>query len=148
MPISCPLTIGPLTAECPTERVQQVVDWLSLPADQRPDLVTLYFSVVDSASHTYGPTAPATLSAIVEVDRQIAVLWQAIESLNLREGTDINLMLVSDHGMSEVDPNLFIDTNTLPRPKALSASMAARGSRITSATLMQILTPCQARWIG
>ena len=99
------------------ERVQQVVDWLSLPADQRPDLVTLYFSVVDSASHTYGPTAPATLSAIVEVDRQIAVLWQAIESLNLREGTDINLMLVSDHGMSEVDTNLFIDTNTLPRPK-------------------------------
>ena len=99
------------------ERVQQVVDWLSLPADQRPVLVTLYFSVVDSASHTYGPTAPATLSAIVEVDRQIAVLWQAIESLNLREGTDINLMLVSDHGMSEVDPNLFIDTNTLPRPK-------------------------------
>ena len=99
------------------ERVQQVVDWLSLPADQRPDLITLYFSVVDSASHTYGPTAPATLSAIVEVDRQIAVLWQAIESLNLREGTDINLMLVSDHGMSEVDPNLFIDTNTLPRPK-------------------------------
>ena len=99
------------------ERVQQVVDWLSLPADQRPDLVTLYFSVVDSASHTYGPTAPATLSAIVEVDRQIAVLWQAIESLNLREGTDINLMLVSDHGMSEVDPNLFIDINTLPRPK-------------------------------
>ena len=99
------------------ERVQQVVDWLSLPADKRPDLVTLYFSVVDSTSHTYGPTAPATLSAIVEVDRQIAVLWQAIESLNLREGTDINLMLVSDHGMSEVDPNLFIDTNTLPRPK-------------------------------
>ena len=99
------------------ERVQQVVDWLSLPADQRPDLVTLYFSVDDSASHTYGPTAPATLSAIVEVDRQIAVLWQAIESLNVREGTDINLMLVSDHGMSEVDPNLFIDTNTLPRPK-------------------------------
>ena len=26
-------------------------------------------------------------------------------------------MLVSDHGMSEVNPDLFIDTNTLPRPK-------------------------------
>ena len=99
------------------ERVQQVVNWLSLPAEQRPKLVTLYFSVVDSASHTYGPEAPETISAIVEVDRQIAVLWQAIESLNLREGADINLMLVSDHGMSEVNPDLFIDTNTLPRPK-------------------------------
>jgi predicted AlkP superfamily pyrophosphatase or phosphodiesterase len=26
-------------------------------------------------------------------------------------------MLVSDHGMAEVDPDVFIDTNTLPRPK-------------------------------
>ena len=98
-------------------RVQQVVDWLSLPTEQRPDLVTLYFSVVDSAGHTYGPKAPETLSAIVEVDRQVALLWQAIESLNSQNGADINLMLVSDHGMSEVNPDLFIDTNTLPSPK-------------------------------
>ena len=67
------------------ERVQQVVDWLSLPSKQRPELVTLYFSVVDSASHTFGPTAPETLSAISEVDHQIAVLWQAIESGDLAE---------------------------------------------------------------
>ena len=99
------------------ERVQQAIEWLALPAEQRPDLVTLYFSVVDSASHSYGPAAPETLSAIIEVDRQIAVLWQAIESINTQQGADINLILVSDHGMSEVDPNLFIDTNTLPRPK-------------------------------
>ena len=99
------------------ERVQQVVDWLALPEEQRPELVTLYFSVVDSASHTFGPAAPETLSAISEVDHQIAVLWQAIESINTQQDADINLMLVSDHGMSEVDPNLFIDTNTLPQPK-------------------------------
>jgi predicted AlkP superfamily pyrophosphatase or phosphodiesterase len=99
------------------ERVQQVVDWLSLPPKQRPELVTLYFSVVDSASHSFGPAAPATLSAIIEVDRQIEVLWQAIKSINTQQDADINLMLVSDHGMSEVDPNLFIDTNALPRPK-------------------------------
>ena len=41
----------------------------------------------------------------------------AIESINAEQGADINLMLVSDHGMSEVDPGLFIDTNTLPRPR-------------------------------
>ena len=99
------------------ERVQQVADWLNLPAEQRPELVTLYFSAVDSASHTYGPDAPETLSAIVEVDRQVAILWQVIESLNKREGAGINLMLVSDHGMSKVNPDLFIDTNSLPRPE-------------------------------
>jgi predicted AlkP superfamily pyrophosphatase or phosphodiesterase len=82
--------------------------------------VTLYFRV-DSASHTFGPTAPETRSAIAEVDDQIATLWQAIESLNVRGDAEINLMLVSDHGMSEVDPDLFIDTNTLPRPKRLQA---------------------------
>ena len=99
------------------ERVQQAIDWLALPADKRPNLVTLYFSVVDSVSHTFGPKAPATLSAIIEVDRQIAVLWQAIESINTQQDADINLMLVSDYGISEVDPDMFIDTNTLPRPK-------------------------------
>ena len=99
------------------ERVQQAIDSLALPADKRPDLVTLYFSVVDSASHTFGPKAPAILSAIIEVDRQIAVLWQAIESINTQQDADINLMLVSDHGMSEVDPDMFIDTKTLPRRK-------------------------------
>lgn len=98
-------------------RVEQVLEWLALPAYERPELVTLYFSVVDSASHTYGPEAPETRSAIAEVDRQIMALWQAIESINAQQGADINLMLVSDHGMSEVDPDLFIDTNTLPRPK-------------------------------
>ena len=99
------------------ERVKQVVDWLSLPPKQRPKLVTLYFAVVDSTSHSFGPAAPATLAAIIEVDRQIEVLWQAIKSINTQQDADINLMLVSDHGMSEVDPNLFIDTNALPRPK-------------------------------
>ena len=100
-----------------TERVKQVVEWLSLPAGQRPDLVTLYFSAVDSAGHTYGPDAPETLAAIADVDDHIATLWRAIAALNGRGDGEINLLLVSDHGMAEVDPDAFIDTNTLPRPR-------------------------------
>ena len=98
-------------------RVDQVIEWLSLPDNERPDLVTLYFSAVDSAGHTFGPAAEETLAAIAEVDRQIAVLWGAIERLNDEQRTEISLMLVSDHGMAEVDPDVFIDTNALPRPK-------------------------------
>ena len=100
-----------------SERVRQAIEWLQLPDGDRPDLVTLYFSAVDSASHAYGPEAPQTREAIAEIDRQVASLWSAIGDLNRRDDTDINLVLVSDHGMSEVDPELFIDTNTLPRPK-------------------------------
>ena len=98
------------------ERVEQAISWLALPAPERPKLVTLYFSSVDSAGHTYGPDAPETLAAIADVDSWIANLWQAIEALNARENAGINLVLVSDHGMAAVDPDQFIDTNTLPRP--------------------------------
>lgn len=98
-------------------RVDQAIEWLELPDRERPDLITLYFDSVDSAGHRYGPMAPETLSAIAEVDQQIGSLWRAIESINARSNAGINLMLVSDHGMAEVDPDVFIDTNTLPRPK-------------------------------
>ena len=32
-----------------------VLEWLSLPADQRPDLVTLYFDEPDHTGHAEGP---------------------------------------------------------------------------------------------
>jgi len=99
------------------QRVSQVIEWLDTPKAARPHLITLYFSAVDSAGHTYGPDAPQTSAAIAEVDRWIATLWRAIEEINTRDAADINLLLVSDHGMAAVKPTLFIDTNTLPRPR-------------------------------
>jgi hypothetical protein len=99
------------------KRVAQVVEWLSLPEGTRPNLVTLYFSTVDSAGHTFGPESRETQAAIAEIDEQIARLWRSIESLNANDDAQISLLLVSDHGMAEVDPETFIDTNDLPRPK-------------------------------
>ena len=83
----------------------------------RPDLVTLYFSAVDSAGHTFGPESKETRAAIAEIDEQIATLWRSIESLNANDDAQISLLLLSDHGMAEVDPETFIDTNDLPRPQ-------------------------------
>ena len=99
------------------KRVAQVVEWLSLPKGTRPDLVTLYFSAVDSAGHTFGPESKETRAAIAEIDEQIATLWRSIESLNVNADAQISLLLLSDHGMAEVDPETFIDTNDLPRPQ-------------------------------
>ena len=99
------------------KRVAQVVEWLSLPQGTRPDLVTLYFSAVDSAGHTFGPESKETRAAIAEIDEQIATLWRSIQSLNVNADAQISLLLLSDHGMAEVDPATFIDTNDLPRPQ-------------------------------
>ena len=101
----------------PSDKVRQATEWLSLPEVDRPDLVTLYFSKVDSSGHTYGPDAPETKAAIAETDYWVGQLWRAIQDINRRQDAEISLILLSDHGMSAVDPSLFIDTNTLPRPK-------------------------------
>ena len=101
----------------PSEKVQQAVEWLSLPAADRPDLVTLYFSTVDSNGHTHGPDAPETKAAIAATDYWVSELWRAIQEINRQQDAEISLILLSDHGMSAVDPSQFIDTNTLPRPK-------------------------------
>jgi predicted AlkP superfamily pyrophosphatase or phosphodiesterase len=77
------------------ERVDQVVDWLKLPAAKRPHFVTLYFSEVDHAGHEYGPDAPETRAAVRHVDSMIGTLRAHLAKLHL----PIDLVVVSDHGM-------------------------------------------------
>ena len=99
------------------ERVSQVIEWLNAPQIARPHLITLYFAAVDATAHTYGPDAPQTRAAIAEIDQWIETLRGEIEAINTREAADINMMLVSDHGMAAVDSTQFIDTHSLPRPR-------------------------------
>ena len=100
-----------------SERVQQTLEWLALPELERPELITLYFSAVDSAGHQYGPDSDATTEAIADVDHWLGVLWRAIVEQNSKDPeADINLMIVSDHGMASVEPDAFIDTQSLPKP--------------------------------
>jgi len=81
------------------KRVQQVLDWLKLPAERRPHFVTLYFSDVDHAGHTFGPESLQTAEAAKLVDSMIGKLRAGLDALNL----PVNLILVSDHGMLDVD---------------------------------------------
>ncbi len=78
------------------ERVDQVVEWLKLPAAKRPHFVTLYFGEVDHAGHEYGPDAPETRAAVRHVDSVIGTLRAHLTKLHL----PIDLVVVSDHGMA------------------------------------------------
>jgi predicted AlkP superfamily pyrophosphatase or phosphodiesterase len=78
------------------ERVDQVVDWLKLPAEKRPHFITLYFAEVDHAGHEYGPDAPETRAAARRVDGEIGTLRSKLGKLHL----PIDLVVVSDHGMA------------------------------------------------
>lgn len=88
------------------ERVRQVLEWLSLPPDSMPDLVTLYFSDVDQAGHDFGPNSPETDSAIARVDRAVGALLQGLQQRGLDRR--VNIVVVSDHGMAELKQGQLI----------------------------------------
>lgn len=90
-------------------RVRQVLQWLALPAAERPSFVTLYFSEVDHAGHRHGPDSPRVLQAARRVDEALGQLVSGIQKLDLLDRT--TLVIVSDHGMSQIakDRVIFLD---------------------------------------
>ena len=85
-------------------RVDEVIAWLSMPAETRPHLITLYFEDVDAAWHYNGPDSPATAAAVARVDRSLGRLLDGIEALPHRE--EVYLVLVSDHGLLATPPSM------------------------------------------
>src|SRR5262245_49259522 len=81
------------------ERVDQVLKWLDLPPGERPWLLTLYFNDVDSAGHLYGPNSPQVQSAVQKLDGMLGRLRRGLE--DRRIANDVNIVVTSDHGMSE-----------------------------------------------
>ncbi|MDX1545586.1 MAG: ectonucleotide pyrophosphatase/phosphodiesterase [Rhodothermales bacterium] len=91
------------------QRVDDVLGWLALPAEERPAFLTLYFSDVDHAGHDYGPDAPETAAAVRRVDGYLARLVDGLAARGLLDA--INLIVVSDHGMAATAPDraVFLD---------------------------------------
>lgn len=88
------------------ERVEQVLAWLDLSESERPELLTLYFSAVDSMGHRHGPRADEVAAALAEIDGHLGTLLDGLEQRDLLDR--INILLVSDHGMSRVDFDQYI----------------------------------------
>lgn len=95
------------------ERIKTVKNWLNLPEEKRPHLISMYFPEVDHASHAHGPTSSETKSAVQFLDETVQRLVEAVKTTNL----DVNFIIVSDHGMTEVDSE-----NTLSLPSKIDTS--------------------------
>lgn len=94
------------------DRINQLVDWLKLDEDKRPQLLISYFSTVDSAGHTYGPNSKQVKAAIADVDQLIGLL---VDKIKNEVKQKVNIVLVSDHGMAianeSIDINSLISSN-------------------------------------
>ena len=78
-------------------RIRKVLQWLALPRDSAPAIITTYFSVVDNAGHRNGPDAPETNAAIARADSAVSSLWRGIQAS--ANAANINMIVVADHGM-------------------------------------------------
>lgn len=92
-------------------RVDRLLAWLGLPATERPAFAALYFDIVDTTGHYYGPNAPETAAAVAQVDAAIGRLQTGLDRQGL--GGAVNLVIVSDHGMADVSENRIISLDSV-----------------------------------
>jgi predicted AlkP superfamily pyrophosphatase or phosphodiesterase len=92
-------------------RVDQLLGWLD--SDGKVRLATLYFDLVDTAGHRYGPDAAETASAAAEVDAAIGRLVAGLQA----RGRQANLVIVADHGMAAHRSDGAIDLDAKLTPE-------------------------------
>ena len=80
-------------------RVDRVIEWLRLPEDRRPHVITLYFGDMDAASHRGPLNSPAMQAAAQSVDGALGRLLDRLDTLDIRDR--VYLLLTSDHGITE-----------------------------------------------
>ena len=82
------------------DRVDRLLSWLDDPKGPELRFSTLYFDVVDTQGHHYGPDSPEVRAATAEVDQAVARLVEGLKARGRFETTDI--IIVADHGMAPV----------------------------------------------
>lgn len=96
-----------------TRNVDVMISWLSDP--KRPaNLVLAYFDEPDTQSHLTGPFSSQVMHQVRNLDSVVGYLIMKLKQLKLYH--EINLIILSDHGMSEITDLRVIALNDfIPR---------------------------------
>jgi alkaline phosphatase D len=111
-----------------TERIKQVINWLKLPASERPHFISLYFSVIDDVSHEYGPDSPETEMALNYADSLLGTLVKESDKLKL----PVNIIVVSDHGMYPMknNPENYVDLDSIISKEIEEVTVINNGTHV------------------
>lgn len=109
-------------------RIDQVVAWLRLPAAQRPAIITFYLEETNGAGHKFGPDSPELAAKIKLQDGRIGALLDRLKAEHLGP---INVIIVSDHGMTNVSPErvMLLDDYVDPATVQVDFQVPAMGLR-------------------
>ena len=98
-------------------RIDSVIKWFEKPIKNRPRLVLLYFHEPDNTGQKYGPRSKENKLMVESVDRTIGNILNKLKTLTIYK--KLNVILVSDHGMTEIDKtkkivlSKYIDTKKI-----------------------------------
>ena len=98
-------------------KIQQILDWLSLPDKERPRLIMSWWHGIDSAAHKYGLSHNKVTQKFKEQDKHLLDLINKIEERGLWK--KLTLIVVSDHGMTDIS-NLINVNELLKKGKIKS----------------------------
>ena len=91
----------------PKKKVDQAINWLELPVNERPRLICLYFNEPDHAGHVFGANSKEVNNQIKESDNILGYLLRSLTKLDIYNRT--NILIVSDHGMVDVSKEKVIN---------------------------------------
>lgn len=82
-------------------RIDSVLKWMT--NENGPvDFGATYFSIVDTQGHRFGPNSEEVIEAIQEADRIVGYMIDKLKKMDPKG--NINIMIVSDHGMIALSP--------------------------------------------
>ncbi|KAJ3747507.1 Phosphodiest-domain-containing protein [Lentinula detonsa] len=102
-------------------KLDQLLAWIDLPFDERPQLLMAYEPSLDQAGHLTGPMSALVNQTLAQVDLFAAALHDSLVDRNLTDIVDI--IFVSDHGMTDTShPTLiYVDDDDMLGNQGLEA---------------------------
>ena len=94
------------------QRVEEALRIAKLPESERPSLLMVYFDEPDWTTHHYGPIAEESKAVIEELDSLMGILYRGLKELDY----GVNLIVTSDHGMTEISDEKFISIEQTVNP--------------------------------
>lgn len=104
-------------------RTDSVVDWVTRGDSLRVRVALLYFAIVDHTAHDSGPDNPATRAAVLGIDSAVGRLVGGLREKGLEDR--VNVIVVSDHGMSPTSPERTLMLDDYLDPSAYDAASSA-----------------------
>jgi len=80
-------------------RIDSIYNWLSLPVEQRPQLIMWYYHEPDYTGHDDGPYGDSTKAVVEKLDTYLGDFFTRMRTLPIFDR--LNFIITSDHGMAE-----------------------------------------------